>query len=353
MIKTDIIIIGAGPTGLFTVFEAGLLKLKCHLIDALAQPGGQCSEIYPKKPIYDIPAYPEILAGTLVDNLMEQIKPFEPGFTLGERAETLDKQEDGSYIVTTNRGTKHHAPVVVIAGGLGSFEPRKPIIPNIELFESKGVEYMVKDPEQFRDKKVVISGGGDSALDWAIFLADVASEVSLVHRRNEFRGALDSVEKARELAKLGKIRLFTKAEVTEIHGQEDLHAVVIKYNDEEKESTYVETDFFIPLFGLSPKLGPIGDWGLEIEKNAIKVNNAMDYQTNLPGVFAIGDVNTYPGKLKLILSGFHEAAVMCQFAYQIINPDKRFVMKYTTVGGVQGFDGSKKEAKKEVVQSID
>ena len=327
MIKTDIIIIGAGPTGLFTVFEAGLLKLKCHLIDALAQPGGQCSEIYPKKPIYDIPAYPEILAGTLVDNLMEQIKPFEPGFTLGERAETLDKQEDGSYIVTTNKGTQHHAPVVVIAGGLGSFEPRKPIIPNIELFESKGVEYMVKDPEQFRDKKVVISGGGDSALDWAIFLADVASEVSLVHRRNEFRGALDSVEKAR--------------------------AVVIKYNDEEKESTYVETDFFIPLFGLSPKLGPIGDWGLEIEKNAIKVNNAKDYQTNLPGVFAIGDVNTYPGKLKLILSGFHEAAVMCQFAYQIINPDKRFVMKYTTVGGVQGFDGSKKEAKKEVVQSID
>ena len=352
MIKTDIIIIGAGPTGLFTVFEAGLLKLKCHLIDALAQPGGQCSEIYPKKPIYDIPAYPEILAGTLVDKLMEQIKPFEPGFTLGERAETLDKQEDGSFIVTTNKGTQHHAPVVVIAGGLGSFEPRKPLIPNIELFESKGVEYMIKDPEQFRDKKVVISGGGDSALDWAIYLADVASEVSLVHRRNEFRGALDSVEKARELAKLGKIQLYTKAEVKEIHGKEDLHAVVIEYNEGEKESTYVETDYFIPLFGLSPKLGPLGNWGLEIEKNAIKVNNAKDYQTNIPGVFAIGDVNTYPGKLKLILSGFHEAAVMCQYAYQIINPDKRFVMKYTTVGGVQGFDGSKKEAKKEVVQSI-
>lgn len=352
MIKTDIIIIGAGPTGLFTVFEAGLLKLKCHLIDALAQPGGQCSEIYPKKPIYDIPAYPEILAGTLVDNLMEQIKPFEPGFTLGERAETLEKQEDGSFIVTTSKGTQHHAPVVVIAGGLGSFEPRKPLIANIGLFESKGVEYMIKDPEQFRDKKVVISGGGDSALDWAIFLADVASEVSLVHRRNEFRGALDSVEKARELAKLGKIRLYTEAEVKEIHGKDELHAVVIKYNDQAKEDAYVETDYFIPLFGLSPKLGPIGNWGLEIEKNAIKVNNAKDYQTNIPGVFAIGDVNTYPGKLKLILSGFHEAAVMCQFAYQIINPDKRFVMKYTTVGGVQGFDGTKIEAKKEVVQSI-
>ncbi|WP_010519091.1 NAD(P)/FAD-dependent oxidoreductase [Croceivirga radicis] len=352
MIKTDILIIGAGPTGLFTVFEAGLLKLKCHIIDALPQPGGQCSEIYPKKPIYDIPAYPEILAGDLVDRLMEQIKPFEPGFTLGERAETLDKQEDGSFIVTTNLGTQHHAPVVVIAGGLGSFEPRKPQIPNLDIYETKGVEYMIKDPEVYRDKKVVIAGGGDSALDWSIFLADVASEVHLVHRRNEFRGALDSVEKARELAQVGKIKLHTKAEVKELHGTDTLEAVVVKSIEEGVEPKYVETDYFIPLFGLSPKLGPIGSWGLEIEKNAIKVNNAKDYQTNIPGVFAIGDVNTYEGKLKLILSGFHEAAVMCQYAYQIINPDKRFVMKYTTVGGVEGFDGSKKEAKKEVVQSI-
>ena len=352
MIKTDIIIIGAGPTGLFTVFEAGLLKLKCHLIDALPQPGGQCSEIYPKKPIYDIPAYPEILAGDLVERLLEQIKPFEPGYTLGERAESLEKQEDGSFVVTTLEGTKHQAPIVVIAGGLGSFEPRKPLISNLASYEGKGVDYMIKDPEKFRDKKVVISGGGDSALDWAIFLADVASEVALVHRRNEFRGALDSVEKASELAKLGKIQLYTEAEVTELHGEKDLQAVVIKYNDADREPSYVETDYFIPLFGLSPKLGPLGNWGLEIEKNAIKVNNAKDYQTNIPGVFAIGDVNTYPGKLKLILSGFHEAAVMCQFAYQIINPNKRFVMKYTTVGGVEGFDGSKKEAKKEVVQSI-
>ncbi|PRX57833.1 NAD(P)/FAD-dependent oxidoreductase [Flagellimonas meridianipacifica] len=352
MIKTDILIIGAGPTGLFTVFEAGLLKLKCHLIDALPQPGGQCSEIYPKKPIYDIPAYPEILAGDLVDRLMEQIKPFEPGFTLGERAQILDKQEDGSFVVTTNKGTRHHAPVVVIAGGLGSFEPRKPQIENIADYEDNGVAYMIKDPEVYRDKKVVIAGGGDSALDWAIYLADVAAEVSLVHRRNEFRGALDSVEKASELAKLGKIQLFTEAEVKALHGENELKSVVIKHKDDSKGETYVETDFFIPLFGLSPKLGPIGDWGLEIEKNAIKVNNAKDYQTNVPGVFAIGDVNTYEGKLKLILSGFHEAAVMCQYAYQLINPGKRFVMKYTTVGGVEGFDGTKKEAKKEVVQSI-
>ena len=352
MITTDILIIGAGPTGLFTVFEAGLLKLKCHLIDALPHPGGQCAEIYPKKPIYDIPAYPEILAGDLVDRLLEQIKPFEAGYTLGERAETLEKLEDDSFIVTTNKGTKHHAKVVVIAGGLGSFEPRKPQLTQLEKYEEKGVAYMIKDPEVYRDKKVVIAGGGDSALDWAIYLADIASEVSLVHRRNEFRGALDSVEKARDLAQLGKIKLFTKAEVTELHGNEELQAVVISYNDSEKEPKYLEVDHFIPLFGLSPKLGPLGDWGLAIEKNAIKVNNAKDYQTNIPGVFAIGDVNTYEGKLKLILSGFHEAAIMCQYAYQIIHPNKRFVMKYTTVGGVEGFDGSKKEAKKEVVQSI-
>ena len=352
MIKTDILIIGAGPTGLFTVFEAGLLKLKCHLIDALPQPGGQCSEIYPKKPIYDIPAFTEILAADLVENLMDQIKPFKPGFTLGERAEFLDRLEDGSYVVTTNKGTEHQAPVVVIAGGLGSFEPRKPPIENIKDFEDRGVAYIIKDPEVYRDKKVVIAGGGDSALDWAIFLADIAADVFLVHRRNEFRGALDSVEKAAELAKLGKIKLFTEAEVKKIYGDEHVEAVVIKHNDSSKGETYLEVDNFIPLFGLSPKLGPIGNWGLEIEKNAIKVNNAKDYQTNIPGVFAIGDVNTYEGKLKLILSGFHEAAVMCQYAYQLINPGKRYVMKYTTVGGVEGFDGTKKEAKKEVVQSI-
>ncbi|MBI6116268.1 NAD(P)/FAD-dependent oxidoreductase [Salegentibacter maritimus] len=352
MIKTDILIIGAGPTGLFAVFEAGLLKLKCHLIDALPQPGGQCSEIYPKKPIYDIPGFPEVLAGDLVTNLMEQIKPFEPGFTLGERAQTIDKQEDGSFIVTTNKGTKHHAPVVVIAGGLGSFEPRKPPIANIANFEDKGVAYIIREPEVYRDKKVVIAGGGDSALDWAIYLADVASEVSLVHRRSDFRGALDSVEKVEELSKIGKINLITNAEVTDLKGENELESVVITHKASASEKEIKETDYFIPLFGLSPKLGPIADWGLEIEKNAIKVDNSYDYQTNIPGVYAIGDVNTYPGKLKLILCGFHEAAIMCQSAYQRIFPDKKYVMKYTTVSGVSGFDGSKKEAKKEVVKSI-
>ena len=350
MIKTDILIIGAGPTGLFTVFEAGLLKLKTHLIDALPQPGGQCSEIYPKKPIYDIPGFPEITAGQLVDNLMEQIKPFAPGFTLGERAETIEKLEDDTFVVTTNKGTKHNAPVVAIAGGLGSFEPRKPPIPNIANFEDKGVAYIIRDPEVYRDKKVVLAGGGDSALDWAIFLSDVAAEVSLVHRRREFRGALDSVEKVEELSKIGKINLITDAEVKEVYGDNQLTGVGILHK--ERGEIKMEVDNFIPLFGLSPKLGPIANWGLDIEKNAIKVNNSYDYQTNVPGIYAIGDVNTYKGKLKLILSGFHEAAIMCQSAYQRIFPDKKYVMKYTTVGGVTGFDGTKKEAKKEVVKAI-
>ncbi|MDG1715920.1 NAD(P)/FAD-dependent oxidoreductase [Lacinutrix sp.] len=350
MIKTDILIIGAGPTGLFTVFEAGLLKLKCHLIDALPQAGGQCSEIYPKKPIYDIPAYPEILAGDLTHKLLEQCKQFEPGFTLGERAETIDKQKDGTFIVTTSKGTKHHAPVVAIAGGLGSFEPRKPLIDNLVEYEDKGVEYIIKEPEFYRNKKVVIAGGGDSALDWSIFLSDVASEVTLIHRRNEFRGHLDSVEKVQELKNDGKINLITPAEVIGVEGNGKIEAITVK---QDAKTFTKQCDHFIPLFGLSPKLGPIADWGLEIEKNAIKVNNALDYQTNIPGIYAIGDVNTYPGKLKLILCGFHEATLMCQSAYQIINPSKKYVLKYTTVSGVDGFDGTRKEAPKAVVKKIE
>ncbi len=352
MITTDILIIGAGPTGLFAVFEAGLLQLKCHLIDALGQAGGQCSELYPKKPIYDIPGFPEVLAGDLVDNLMQQIAPFQPGFTLGERAETLERTEDDFFIVTTNKGTQHKAKVVAIAGGLGSFEPRKPEIEGIERFEDKGVAYLIKEPEQYRGKRIVIAGGGDSALDWSIFLANIASEVHLVHRRNEFRGALDSVEKVIELRKAGKIKVYTPSEVNEIKGKDALEAIVLE-NVQTGLSTEIECDAFIPLFGLSPKLGPIADWGLEIEKNAIKVDNTYDYQTNIEGVYAIGDVNTYPGKLKLILCGFHEATLMCQSAYQRIHPDKKYVMKYTTVGGVTGFDGSKKEAPKAVVKTLD
>ena len=350
MIETDILIIGAGPTGLFAVFEAGLLKLKCHIIDALPQIGGQLSELYPKKPIYDIPGFPEVLAGDLVHNLMEQIKQFQPGFTLNENAETIDKLDDGTFIVTTNKGTKHHAKAIAIAGGLGSFEPRKPIIEDIAFYEDKGVEYFVKDPELFRNKKIVIAGGGDSALDWSIFLADVASEVTLIHRRNEFRGALDSVEKLQEYKKAGRVHLITPAEVIGLNGAEHLESIDI---DENGAHRTIRTDYFIPLFGLTPKLGAIANWGLEIEKNAIKVNNALDYQTNIDGIYAIGDVNTYPGKLKLILCGFHEATLMCQSVYQRINPGKKYVLKYTTVSGVDGFDGSRKEAEKAVVKAIE
>lgn len=334
MIETDIIIIGAGPCGLFTVFEAGLLKLRCHLIDALPQAGGQLTEIYPKKPIYDIPGFPEVLAGDLVENLMKQAEPFKPGFTLGERAETIEKTEDGKFIVTTHRGTKHLAPVIAIAGGLGCFEPRKPPVPGLENYEDKGVEYIIKDPKFYQGKRVVISGGGDSALDWTIYLANgIASEVTLVHRSQSFRGHLDSVQKVMDMGAAGKINLLLDSEVTGIEGDGKVERILITDKDGQRP---IATDHWMPLFGLSPKLGPIADWNLNISKNAIEVDT-FDYQTNIPGIYAIGDINTYPGKLKLILCGFHEATLMVQSAFKRIYPDKNFVLKYTTVNGVQGF----------------
>ncbi len=336
MIKTDIIIIGAGPVGLFTVFEAGLLKLHCHLIDSLPQAGGQCSEIYPKKPIYDIPGFPSILAGELIDNLMEQAAPFKPGFTLGEAASTIEKNEEGNFIVTTVKGTRHEAPVVMIAGGLGVFEPRKPPIANIGKYEDKGVEYIIKDPEIYRGKRCVIAGGGDSALDWSIFLAEkkIASEVILVHRSSSFRGHLDSVQKVINMAESGMIKLITEAEVVGINGENRVESVTICH---QKDGDIIQaTDHFIPLFGLKPVLGPIADWGLEIEKNAIKVDT-LDYSTNIPGIYAIGDINTYTNKLKLILCGFHEGTLAVQSAFARIHPEKKNILKYTTVNGVQGF----------------
>ena len=336
MIETDIIIIGAGPVGLFTVFEAGLLKLKTHLIDSLPQAGGQCSEIYPKKPIYDIPGFPSVLAGELVDNLMEQAAPFKPGFTLGEAAVDIEKLEDGSFIVTTSKGTKHHAPIVMIAGGLGVFEPRKPPISNIVDFEDKGVEYIIKDPAFYQDKKCVIAGGGDSALDWSIYLVEnkIASEVTLVHRNSSFRGHLDSVQKVIDMAEAGRINLVTESEVVGLSGDSKLEKVAINHTKDGE--IVVDADHFIPLFGLKPSLGPISKWGLEIDKSAIKVDT-LDYSTNIPGIYAIGDVNTYEGKLKLILCGFHEGTIAVQSAFARIHPDKKNVLKYTTVNGVTGF----------------
>jgi thioredoxin reductase (NADPH) len=333
MISTDILIIGAGPVGLFTVFEAGLLKMRCHLIDALPQVGGQLSEIYPKKPIYDIPGYPSVLAGDLVNNLMKQIEPFKPTFTLGERAETIERLEDGKFRLVTSRKTEIVAPTIMIAGGLGSFEPRKPPISNITDFEDKGVEYIVRDPEFYRNKRIVISGGGDSALDWSIFLADVASELTLIHRRSEFRGALDSVEKVMHLRDSGRIEIITQAEVIGLQGNEHLESVEIRHDTE--GSLMRETDHFIPLFGLSPKLGPIANWDLAVDKNAIEVNT-VDYSTNVAGIFAIGDINTYQGKLKLILCGFHEGTMAVQSAFKIVFPNKKLSFKYTTVTGIDG-----------------
>ncbi|MEB2776950.1 NAD(P)/FAD-dependent oxidoreductase [Algoriphagus sp. D3-2-R+10] len=334
MIHTDLCIIGAGPVGLFAVFEAGLLKMRCHLIDALPQVGGQLSEIYPQKPIYDIPGYPEVNAQDLVDNLMEQAKPFSPTFTLGERVDHLDKQEDGSFIVTTSDKTHVHAKVIVIAGGLGCFEPRKPVVENLELFEGKGVTYMVKNPETFRDKNVILAGGGDSALDWTIFLSKVAKRVTLVHRNETFRGAPDSAAKVFDLANNGKIDLILSANLKELGGNGKLDSVT--FVDKSKIEIKLEADYLIPLFGLSPKLGPIADWGLSIDKNAIEVDT-RDYSTGVDRIYAIGDINTYPGKLKLILCGFHEAAIMMHSAFKYVYPDQKLSFKYTTVNGVNSF----------------
>lgn len=334
MKETDICIIGAGPVGLFAVFEAGLLKMRCHLVDVLPQIGGQLSEIYPKKPIYDIPGFPEINAQELVDNLRKQIGPFKPTFTLGERVELLERKDDGSFVVTTSDKTSINSKVVVIAGGLGCFEPRKPEMENLEHFEGKGVVYMVKDPETFRNKKLVIAGGGDSALDWTIYLANVAERVTLVHRNESFRGAPDSAEKVFHLANEGKIDLMLNTNLRSVNGNGVLKSVSVV--NKEKAVRELDSDYLIPLFGLSPKLGPIAEWALNLDKNAIVVDT-LDYSTNVPGIFAIGDINTYPGKLKLILCGFHEAALMAQSAFRYVYPNQRVSFKYTTVNGVNAF----------------
>lgn len=310
--------------------------MRCHLIDYLPQIGGQLSEIYPKKPIYDIPGYPSVLAQELVDNLLEQAKPFHPGFTLGERIESLEKRGEADFVLTTNMGTVIESKVVVIAGGLGCFEPRKPAVEGLEQFENgRGVNYMILDPEKYRGQKMVIAGGGDSALDWTIFLADIVDELTLVHRSESFRGAPDSVNKVMELAESGKINLILNSNLKSVSGEGKLENVEIVHN-KTLEVTNVESDHLIPLFGLSPKLGPIEAWNLNINKSAIEVNTD-DYSTNIPGIYAIGDINTYTNKLKLILCGFHEAALMSHSAYQYMNPGVKYTMKYTTVNGVAEF----------------
>jgi thioredoxin reductase (NADPH) len=333
-IKTDLLIIGAGPVGLFTVFEAGLLKMHCHLMDVLPQIGGQLNEIYPKKPIYDIPGYPMVLASDLIENLRQQIEPFKPTFSLGERADKIERLGHGGFRTTGQDGTVIESKVIAIAAGLGCFEPRKPSIPGIEDFEGRGVDYFVKNPQHYSGKKVIIAGGGDSALDWSIELAALGSHVTLVHRRTSFRGAPDSVDKVMKLVEEGTVKLVTEASVIGLEGNGQLETTIIETPN--GKMSY-PADYFVPLFGLTPKLGPIADWGLGLDKNAIEVD-PMDCSTNIPGIYAIGDINSYPGKLKLILCGFHEATMMCQSAFKYVYPDQKLSFKYTTVTGVEGFE---------------
>jgi thioredoxin reductase (NADPH) len=326
-IKTDVLIIGAGPVGLFGVFELGLLDIKCHLVDILDKVGGQCAELYPEKPIYDIPAIPKISAQGLVDQLMEQIKPFGPVFHLGEMIETIERIGEPLFKVTTDRGKVFETKLVVIAAGGGSFQPKRPPVPGIEAYEGSSVHYAVRKMENFRDKNVLIAGGGDSALDWTLNLHPLAKRVTLLHRRDDFRAAPHSVEQMRALVADGKMDLRL-GQVTALSGTEGkLTGATIKGND--NSITEVACDTMLPFFGLTMKLGPVANWGIALENNLVPVETSA-FETNVSGIFAIGDINTYPGKLKLILCGFHEGALMSQKAHRYVYPDKRLVFQYTT-----------------------
>jgi thioredoxin reductase (NADPH) len=326
-IKTDVLIIGAGPVGLFAVFELGLLDIKAHLVDILDKVGGQCAELYPEKPIYDIPAVPIITGHGLTEALMEQIKPFNPTFHLGEMVTTMENIGDPVFRVTTDRGKVFEVKAVVIAAGGGSFQPKRPPIVGIEPYEGKSVHYAVRKMDMFRDKRLLIVGGGDSALDWTLNLQPIAKRLTLVHRRDEFRGAPANVSKMRALVAEGAMDLKI-GQVSLLEGGDgELSAASIKAND--GAVTRVEIDAMLPFFGLTMKLGPVADWGLDLEDELIPVNTAT-FETSKPGLFAIGDINTYPGKLKLILSGFHEGALMAQRAHHYVHPEKRLVFQYTT-----------------------
>ncbi len=327
IIKTDAVIIGAGPCGLFTVFEMGLLDMKCHLIDILDRPGGQCAELYPEKPIYDIPAYPIITGQELTDRLMEQIEPFDPVFHFQQMAEKLEKMDNGKWRLTTDIGTVFEATCIIIAAGGGSFMPKKPPIPGIEEYEGTSVFYAVRKMEQFRDKNIVIVGGGDSALDWTLNLQPIAKSMTLIHRRDSFRAAPDSVSKMRELVDQGAMT-FQTGQVKKLIGDNgQLNAIEVL--DANKEMQTLECDRVLPFFGLTMKLGPIANFGLNLHENLIPVDTEK-FETSEQGIFAVGDINTYPGKLKLILSGFHEAALMARQAFKYCHPDAKLRFEYTT-----------------------
>ena len=326
-IKTDALIIGAGPCGLFAVFELGLLDMKAHLVDILDKVGGQCAELYPEKPIYDIPGIPYITGHGLTEALMAQVKPFGPTFHLGEMVQTIEKIGDPLFRATTDGGKVFEATIIVIAAGGGSFQPKRPPVPGIEAFEEKSVFYAVRRMEQFRDKRLLVVGGGDSALDWTLNLQPIAKRVTLMHRRDQFRAAPDSVNKMRALVAEGKID-FKLGQVAGLEGDGGILTAALAKPD--KGDPYrVECDALLPFFGLTMKLGPVANWGIAMDDELIPVDTAK-FETNIPGVVAIGDINTYPGKLKLILCGFHEAALMAQKAYHHVYPDKRLVFQYTT-----------------------
>tara|TARA_B100000029_G_scaffold208683_1_gene206540 strand:- start:5063 stop:6085 length:1023 start_codon:yes stop_codon:yes gene_type:complete len=325
MIKTDVVVIGAGPVGLFAVHQLGIIGLKSEVIDNLDKVGGQCIELYPDKPIYDIPAIPECTGESLTNNLLEQIKPFKTKFHLNERVQEISKEKD-NWKIKTNKNTTFIAPNIIIAGGVGSFEPRKFSIKDAEKFEGNGIFYSIKDKSYFKNKKVCIFGGGDSALDWAIELSKFA-EVILVHRRNEFRGAENSSQIVRKLEKENKIKIKTPFQIDSIEGKEKINAINIKSEDGKIEK--ISTDCVLGFFGLIMKLGPIADWGLNLEKKTIPVNTE-NFQTNKEGIFAIGDICSYPGKLKLILSGFHEGALAARACFKLARPSEKYRFEFTT-----------------------
>lgn len=326
-IETDAVIIGSGPVGLFQVFELGLLEIKTHVIDSLPEVGGQCIELYPDKPIYDIPAIPVCTGRELVDNLLQQIKPFAPQFHLNQEVSSLEKQADGRFLIRTSQDQQFLAKVVFIAAGVGAFQPRTLNLDGIETFVDKQVFYRIKNPEQFVGKKVVICGGGDSALDWALHFVDKAASVTLIHRRDEFKAAPQSVAKMRALCVAGKMQLVI-GQITDLESTNgQLTGVAISNIDGEVQN--ISADALLLFYGLSPKLGPIAEWGLEIDRKQIAVDTAC-FQTSTPGIYAVGDINIYPGKKKLILSGFHEAALAAFAAAAYIAPEKQIQLQYTT-----------------------